>query len=279
MLALAGVALARVAVPALVRGERRRRLAHRLGGARRDRRDPRPVAACAISVTVATTVMRVAAVPIALDAIATLFGLVALVLVLIRVLDLPDGAAGREAGLWVALAGAAGIFVARRPLDARRAPVARRAATPTPPGGPYPSRRRSSRCPRRRRAPRRDARARARAHRGVRGGGRVLLTDVGGTLPVSVLSTPGMIGVMERCAADARLRAARRRARHRGLRGLHQARGRRRARAPTAPSRRGSARSWTSASCASTWRCARATAPLGVGTHERRIIQQAGFGG
>ena len=28
-----------------------------------------------------------------------------------------------------------------------------------------------------------------------------LLTDVGGTLPVSVLSTPGMIAVMERCAA------------------------------------------------------------------------------
>jgi fluoroacetyl-CoA thioesterase len=28
-----------------------------------------------------------------------------------------------------------------------------------------------------------------------------LTTDVGGTLPVSVLSTPGMIAVMERCAA------------------------------------------------------------------------------
>ncbi len=28
-----------------------------------------------------------------------------------------------------------------------------------------------------------------------------LLTDVGGTLPVSVLSTPGMIGMMERCAS------------------------------------------------------------------------------
>ena len=28
-----------------------------------------------------------------------------------------------------------------------------------------------------------------------------LLTDVAGTLPVSVLSTPGMIAMMERCAA------------------------------------------------------------------------------
>jgi predicted thioesterase len=28
-----------------------------------------------------------------------------------------------------------------------------------------------------------------------------LLTNVGGTIPVSVLSTPGMIGMMERCAA------------------------------------------------------------------------------
>jgi hypothetical protein len=34
----------------------------------------------------------------------------ALVLVLVRVLDLPDGATAREVGLWLALAGAAGIF-------------------------------------------------------------------------------------------------------------------------------------------------------------------------
>ena len=83
------------------------------------------IAACAISVTVATTIMRVAAVPIALDAIATLLGLLALVLVLIRVLDLPDGATGREMGLWIALAGAAGVFVGGGVVDARRAPVAR----------------------------------------------------------------------------------------------------------------------------------------------------------
>ena len=29
----------------------------------------------------------------------------------------------------------------------------------------------------------------------------MLLTDVGGTIPMKVLSTPGMIGMMERCAA------------------------------------------------------------------------------
>jgi hypothetical protein len=69
------------------------------------------VAACAVSVTIATAVMRVAAVPIALEALATLMGLLGLLLVVIRVLDLPDGAGGRDAGLWLALAGAAGILV------------------------------------------------------------------------------------------------------------------------------------------------------------------------
>jgi predicted thioesterase len=29
----------------------------------------------------------------------------------------------------------------------------------------------------------------------------MLLTDVGGTIPVKVLSTPGMIGMMKRCSA------------------------------------------------------------------------------
>ncbi|MBN1528184.1 MAG: hypothetical protein JW895_03935 [Thermoleophilaceae bacterium] len=69
------------------------------------------VAACAISVTLATAFFRVAAVPIALDALVTLFGLVALLLMLFRVLDVPGEASGREAGLWVALAAAAGVVV------------------------------------------------------------------------------------------------------------------------------------------------------------------------
>jgi hypothetical protein len=67
------------------------------------------VAACAVSVTVATAFYRVAAVPIALDAMITIFGLVALILMLVRVIDLPDAATGREAGLWVALVAVAGI--------------------------------------------------------------------------------------------------------------------------------------------------------------------------
>jgi hypothetical protein len=70
------------------------------------------VAACAVSVTVSTAFFKVAAMPIALDALVTLLGLIALLLVLFRVLDLPDGASGREAGLWVALAATTGVVVA-----------------------------------------------------------------------------------------------------------------------------------------------------------------------
>jgi hypothetical protein len=67
------------------------------------------VALSAISVLVATTVMRVAAGPISLDALVTLVGLIGLVLVLFRVLFLPDEATGRGAGLWLALAGVLGM--------------------------------------------------------------------------------------------------------------------------------------------------------------------------
>jgi hypothetical protein len=69
------------------------------------------VAACAISVTLATAFFRVAAVPIALEALMTLLGMFALLLTLFRVLDVPDGASGREAGLWIALAATAGLVV------------------------------------------------------------------------------------------------------------------------------------------------------------------------
>jgi hypothetical protein len=68
-------------------------------------------AAAALSVGVVTASQRVPAVPIALDALVKLVGLVALVLVALRAVFLPDGAEGREAGLWIALAGAAGIVV------------------------------------------------------------------------------------------------------------------------------------------------------------------------
>jgi hypothetical protein len=69
------------------------------------------LAACALSVTVVTAVQRVAAVPIALDAMITVLGLAAVVLVLVRVLAIPDVATGREVGVWLALAAAAGILV------------------------------------------------------------------------------------------------------------------------------------------------------------------------
>ena len=87
-----------------------------------------------------------------------------------------------------------------------------------------------------------------------------LLTDVRGTLPVKVLSTPGMIAMMERCASVLSWENLDDGQGHRGLRGLHQARGRRRR------GRRlhGTAKLRevvTGASCASTWRCATATGP------------------
>jgi len=48
-------------------------------------------------------------VPIALSALVTFVGLFGIVLVLFRVIDLPDGAGGREWALWLGLAGTVGI--------------------------------------------------------------------------------------------------------------------------------------------------------------------------
>ena len=62
-----------------------------------------------------------------------------------------------------------------------------------------------------------------------------LLTDVGGTIGASVLSTPGMIAMMERTAALLVLGAHARGQRHGRVRGLRQARRRRGARARCAP--------------------------------------------
>jgi fluoroacetyl-CoA thioesterase len=105
-----------------------------------------------------------------------------------------------------------------------------------------------------------------------------LLTDVGGTLPVSVLSTPGMIAMMERCAAVLAFE-------HLGEGGgtvgfevcvKH-----------VAAAGEGSA-------CTVTARLREVVderklrfdvevkegeRTIGVGTHERRVIQRAGFGG
>jgi hypothetical protein len=67
------------------------------------------IALAAIAVPVVTAAQRVPAVPVALEALVTLAGLLASVIVLFRVLNLPGGATGRDVGLWVALAGALAI--------------------------------------------------------------------------------------------------------------------------------------------------------------------------
>jgi len=67
------------------------------------------VALSALSVPVVTAFHRVPAVPLAHQSLNTLVGGVAVLLVLIRVLNMPDWASGREWGLWVALAATAGV--------------------------------------------------------------------------------------------------------------------------------------------------------------------------
>lgn len=67
------------------------------------------IAAAAVSLLIVTATQRVPAVPVALVAMSTLAGTVASVLVLVRVIWLPDLAEGREWGLWLGLAGAIGI--------------------------------------------------------------------------------------------------------------------------------------------------------------------------
>jgi len=64
------------------------------------------IAATTLGLVVVTATHRVPAVPIALEAIVTVLGVVAVVLILVRVLS-PGG--GREWGLWLALAAAVGL--------------------------------------------------------------------------------------------------------------------------------------------------------------------------
>ena len=81
----------------------------------------------AVAIVPITASQRVPAVPIALEALLTIAGLLATVLVLIRVASLPGDAAERELGLWLALVGAVGVvvggLVAMR--DERRSPPGR----------------------------------------------------------------------------------------------------------------------------------------------------------
>ena len=85
------------------------------------------VALAALSVPLVTATHRVPAVPLALESLTALFGSIGVVLLLIRVLNLPDDLHGREWGLWLGLVAALGIvaggLVAMR--DERRSPGGR----------------------------------------------------------------------------------------------------------------------------------------------------------
>ena len=76
------------------------------------------LALSALAIPAVTAFHRVPALPLAHQSLTGLVGVVAVALVLIRVLNMPDWAAGREWGLWVALAAtlgvAAGCLVAMR---------------------------------------------------------------------------------------------------------------------------------------------------------------------
>jgi hypothetical protein len=65
----------------------------------------------AAALLVVTAQQRTPAVPLAMDALVCVAGLLAVLLVLFRVLDLPGDAGAREVGLWLGLAASLGIFV------------------------------------------------------------------------------------------------------------------------------------------------------------------------
>lgn len=69
------------------------------------------VASTGVLLLIVTAAQGVPAVPIALSAFVLLAGLFGVLLVLIRLLAVPGEGLGREWGVWLALAGAAGIVV------------------------------------------------------------------------------------------------------------------------------------------------------------------------
>jgi hypothetical protein len=96
------------------------------------------IAMAALLVPVVTAQQRTPAVPLAMEALVALAGLLALILVLFRVLNLPGDAGGRELGVWLGLLGAfvvfAGASIAMR--DDRRSGRGRHldlTGRPTPP--------------------------------------------------------------------------------------------------------------------------------------------------
>jgi hypothetical protein len=112
------------------------------------------IAVFAVATLVVTASQPVPSLPIALDALLSLAALVGLVLVLVRVVSLPEGADTREVGLWLGLAAMIGInaggWIAMRdqrlskpgkPTDLSGRPVAAPAeievvAPPDPRGAP-----------------------------------------------------------------------------------------------------------------------------------------------
>jgi hypothetical protein len=108
------------------------------------------IALFAVALLFVTAMQPVPAVPIFLDALVALAGLVASVLVLVRVGFLPEGADSREAGLWLGLVAALGVAASGwvsmrdqrlsrlgRPTDLSGRPVAEPAEVEVlPPPGP-----------------------------------------------------------------------------------------------------------------------------------------------
>ena len=85
------------------------------------------LALAAISVPIVTATHRVPALPLALESLTALFALLGVVLVLVRVLNLPGDADGREIGLWLGLLATLGVFAGGMigMRDERRSPRGR----------------------------------------------------------------------------------------------------------------------------------------------------------
>ncbi len=99
------------------------------------------IVAGALALWLLTTFQPVPALPLALNVFLTLAALLAVLLVLLRVADLPGAADARETGLWLALAAAAGLLAGsmialrddRRPKPGRSTDLSGRPAAPAQP--------------------------------------------------------------------------------------------------------------------------------------------------
>jgi hypothetical protein len=94
------------------------------------------VAASGVLLAIVTAAQRVPAVPVALSALVAIAGLFGLLLLVFRLADVPDGASGREWGIFLGLAGAIGIVAGA--LIAMREEVRPGATVPDIPAVPPP---------------------------------------------------------------------------------------------------------------------------------------------